>query len=215
MHTFQPWRPFEAFINHKIAKIRKISKSLRTNTAFLPPSLWFLTPASQESKKNTVVFLSEANLPTSGMKTWQNRLSKMRTERNVFSSCRTLHSSTTITALMKIWLCLQYFFLPPPENHYLHRSLRGLLWARLQLQKLRRGSPPLLYILKGWGRGCGLIACNMSIDRHQVGQSRATGLIIINDGLFGRNAHHSAVIKDAPSIQPNPALDCPSAKLMG
>lgn len=66
--------------------------------------------------------------------------------------------------------------------------------------KAAQGLPAsLLHISKGWGWGCGLIACNMSIDRHQVGQSRATGLIIINDGLFGRNAHHSAVIKDEPS----------------
>lgn len=39
----------------------------------------------------------------------------------------------------------------------------------------------------------GLIACNMSIDRHQVGQSTATGLIIINDALFVSIAHDSQV----------------------
>lgn len=33
----------------------------------------------------------------------------------------------------------------------------------------------------------------MSIDRHQVGQSTATGLIIINDALFARIAQDSEV----------------------
>lgn len=79
--------------------------------------------------------------------------------------------------------------------------------------KAAQGLPASALYIGGWGWG--LIGRNMSIDRHQVGQSRATGLIIINDGLFGRNAHHSGVIRDAPSIQPELAQDCPSAKLMG